>query len=157
MELIGRPTINPFLFYSGKISGYIVWILLLLSIFGKVHIHESVSLYLDYLSFLLLVAGLLFSFAGLFRLGRSTRFGIPVTKTTLKASGIYRISRNPIYLGFNLITIASVIYMPNPVILILSIYCMIVYHFIIIGEERFLEETFKEDYLDYKKKTRRYI
>jgi hypothetical protein len=25
MELIGKPTINPWLFYTGKISGYILW------------------------------------------------------------------------------------------------------------------------------------
>jgi len=34
---------------------------------------------------------------------------------------------------------------------------MIVYHLIIIGEERFLEEAFKDDYLNYKKSVRRYL
>ncbi len=34
---------------------------------------------------------------------------------------------------------------------------MIVYHQIIIAEEKFLEEAFKEDYLNYKKRVRRYL
>ncbi len=157
MEIMGKPAINPFLFYSGKISGYVVWILLVLSISGKVRFRESISLNLDYLSYFLLVFGFFISVAGLLRLGRSTRFGLPVTKTTLRASGIYRISRNPIYLGFNLITIASMVYLPHPVIIIPGIYCMIVYHQIIIAEEKFLEEAFKEDYLNYKKRVRRYL
>jgi len=104
-----------------------------------------------------LIIGLFFSIASLFKLGRSTRFGIPTTKTNLKTNGIYSFSRNPIYFGFNLITISSVIYIPNPLILTLGIYSMIIYHLIIIGEEKFLEKAFGEDYLNYKKKVRRYI
>jgi|GEM_PF-7071075 len=49
MEIMGKPAINPFLFYSWKISGYVVWILLVLSISGKVRFRESISLNLDYL------------------------------------------------------------------------------------------------------------
>ncbi len=82
MEIMGKPAINPFLFYSGKISGYVVWILLVLSISGKVRFRESISLNLDYLSYFLLEFGFFISVAGLLRLGRSKRFGLPVTKTT---------------------------------------------------------------------------
>jgi len=32
MELIGKSTINPLVFYTGKISGYITWIVLILSL-----------------------------------------------------------------------------------------------------------------------------
>ena len=157
MEVIGKPTINPLLFYSGKISGYIVWALFLLSIFKVESLPKMVHLDLDYLSYFLLIIGLLFSISSLFKLGRSTRFGIPTTKTNLKTSGIYSFSRNPIYLGFNLITIAAIIYLPNLLILFPGIYSMIVYHLIIIGEEKFLEKALGEDYKGYKKKVRRYI
>ncbi len=157
MEVIGKPPINPILFYSGKISGYIVWILFLVSIFKVDLVPKLIHLNLNYLSYCLLIIGLFFAIASLFKLGRSTRFGIPTTKTNLKTNGIYSFSRNPIYFGFNLITISSVIYIPNPLILILGIYSMIIYHLIIIGEEKFLEKAFGEDYLNYKKKVRRYI
>jgi protein-S-isoprenylcysteine O-methyltransferase Ste14 len=38
-----------------------------------------------------------------------------------------------------------------------GIYSIVVYHLIIIGEEKFLEKAFREAYLEYKKKVRRYI
>jgi len=157
MEVIGKPTINPLLFYSGKISGYIVWILFLFSIFKVDFLPEMIHLNLNYLSYFLLIIGLFFSIVSLFKLGRSTRFGIPTTKTNLKTSGIYGFSRNPIYFGFNLITISAIVYLPNLLILFLGIYSMIVYHLIIIGEEKFLEKAFGEDYKRYKRKVRRYI
>jgi protein-S-isoprenylcysteine O-methyltransferase Ste14 len=157
MEVIGKPTINPILFYSGKISGYIVWILFLLSIIKVDLLPKLIHLNLNYLSYSMLVIGLAFSIASLLKLGRSTRFGIPTTETKLKTNGIYSLSRNPIYFGFNLITISSIIYIPNPIILALGIYSIVIYHFIIIGEEKFLEKAFGEDYLNYKKKVRRYI
>lgn len=157
MEIIGKPTINPALFYSGKISGYIVWTLYLLSICNVNFLPKLLYLNINYLSYSILVLGLIFSFASLIKLGKSTRFGIPTTKTNLKTNGIYSLSRNPIYLGFNLISISSMIYIPNILILALGTYSMIIYHYIILGEEKFLEKAFGDDYLKYKKKVRRYI
>lgn len=61
------------------------------------------------------------------------------------------------YLGFNLITIAAMIYTLNLWIVILGIYSMAIYHLIILGEEMFLENRFGISFIDYKKKTRRYL
>jgi protein-S-isoprenylcysteine O-methyltransferase Ste14 len=61
------------------------------------------------------------------------------------------------YLGFNLLTISSIIYMLNPIVSLFGIYSIIIYHFIIIGEERFLETRFGTAYLDFKKRVRRYL
>ncbi len=157
MEIIGKPTINPILFYSGKISGYTIWIFLLLAILKIRILPLMLPWNLDIIAYLLLIVGLIFSFYSLLNLGRSTRFGIPTTKTKLVTGGLYRISRNPIYFGFNLITISSIIYILNPIVLALGIYCMGIYHLIILREEEFLTEAFGDDYLTYKRKVRRYI
>jgi protein-S-isoprenylcysteine O-methyltransferase Ste14 len=157
MEVLGKPTINPVLFYSGKIAGYITWTILLLSITDITVLSIKVLWHSDIIGGVLLITGLLFSILSLFNLGRSTRFGLPTEKTVLKTRGLYKISRNPIYFGFNLITLSSIIYLSNPIILVLGIYSIIVYHLIIIGEEQFLEKAFGADYLEYKKKVRRYI
>ena len=157
MEVFGKPAINPLLFYSGKIAGYIVWIILIFSLMNKNILPETIHLHLDVIGYILLVPGLLFSVLSLFTLGRSTRFGIPTNKTTLKTGGLYRISRNPIYLGFNLITVSSVLILLNPVILVLGVFSMSVYHLIIMAEEQFLEKAFGSDYLEYKKRVRRYV
>jgi protein-S-isoprenylcysteine O-methyltransferase Ste14 len=90
-------------------------------------------------------------------LGDATRLGIPDEKTVLKHSGIYRFSRNPMYVGFNLLTIAAMVYSLHPVILAIGIYSIFVYHLIIRGEERFLQARFGDAYRAYCAKVRRYI
>ena len=61
------------------------------------------------------------------------------------------------YVGFNLITISSIIYTGNLFILLMGLYSIIVYHFIIISEEKFLASRFEMEYLDYKLGVRRYL
>ncbi len=102
MELIGKTTINPIFFYSGKISGYLTWIALILLLL-KINIIGKISFaYNDYISIVILIIGLVFFIFGLINLGSSTRLGLPSESIVLKTSGLYKISRNSMYLGFNL-------------------------------------------------------
>lgn len=157
MNLIGKTTIHPFLFYTGKVAGYITWIIYFLSIIG-VNITDIVSeTYQLYASYVAGIIGLLLIVISSMRLGRSTRLGLPKEDTVLKTGGIYRFSRNPMYLGFNLWTIASIIYTFNIYILLLGLYSIWIYHMIIRGEENFLKDRFGSEFLDYKKKTRKYF
>ncbi len=157
MKIIGKTTINPIQFYSGKISGYITWLVLLGYLFYVVPHPGIHNAYLQLLSILILVIGLIIVTLSLIDLGKSTRLGLPTENTTLKTKGIYSFSRNPMYFGFNLLTIASMLYWINIVVIILGIYSIITYHLIILGEEKFLEERFGDEYFSYKKKVRRYI
>ena len=157
MDLIGKTSIHPFLFYTGKVAGYITWIIYFLSIIG-VNITDNVSgAYQLYASTLAGIIGLMLIVISSISLGKSTRLGLPKEDTVLKTGGIYRFSRNPMYLGFNLWTIASIIYTFNIYILLLGLYSIWVYHRIIGGEENFLENRFGSVFLDYKKKTRKYF
>jgi protein-S-isoprenylcysteine O-methyltransferase Ste14 len=157
MNLIGKATINPILFYSGKISGYITWIIYLLLIFKIDIIDRGTYIHNDYISYIILIIGLLFSILSIINLGTSTRLGLPSEDTVLKTNGLYKLSRNPMYLGFNLVTISSMIYTLNIWIILLGIYSIIVYHLIILGEEKFMQTRFGEKYIDYKIKTGRYL
>ncbi len=157
IELIGKTTINPILFYSGKISGYITWAILVLSLMDLniVCNHSFIEFHL--IAYGIIVIGLLMVIFSLINLGNSTRLGLPSEKTEFKCNGLYKISRNPMYVGFNLLTISSIIYFLNIIVLLLGVYSLTIYHLIIIGEERFLQNRFGEVYLNYKKKVRRYI
>ncbi|MBK7094555.1 MAG: isoprenylcysteine carboxylmethyltransferase family protein [Saprospiraceae bacterium] len=154
MELIGKTSINPFLFYSGKISGYITWGVFLLSL-SVVNLKEF-SL-ISFLSTLLFLFGFVITFSSILNLGKSTRLGLPEESTILKYNGLYRFSRNPMYLGFNLMTVASIIFTLNWIISILGIFSIFIYHKIILAEENFLTSRFADDYNKYKNKVRRYI
>lgn len=157
MELIGKAPINPFLFYTGKILGYIIWFICILEIFN-IKIVNTPELFANKeIAFLLFSIGVVMTILSLINLGKSIRFGLPTSNTQLKTSGIYSISRNPMYVGINLFTLASMVYLMNWMVMIVGIYSLVVYHLIIKSEEKFLLERFGEDYQNYLKKVRRFL
>lgn len=76
----------------------------------------------------------------------------------LATGGSYRLSRNPIYLGFAIIYAGISIGLNSPIALALLIPCLIVIDiFVIRREERYLEARFGREYLDYKSRVRRWL
>jgi protein-S-isoprenylcysteine O-methyltransferase Ste14 len=90
-------------------------------------------------------------------LGTSVRLGLPTGETKLKNRGIHKVSRNPMYLGFDLLTISSIVGNANLLVLVLGIDSIITYDLIIRAEEKFLKERFGEHYQEYKERVNRYI
>ena len=109
------------------------------------------------------VAAMLFCLAGILfiiafgNLGTSLRVGLPEQETVLKTTGIFRFSRNPLYMSVYLICLASLMYYPNQVNLVLVAYGIFVHHRIILGEEKFLTEKFGSQWEEYRKKVGRYL
>lgn len=89
----------------------------------------------------------------------SWRAGVPkYDKTRLVTNGIYQISRNPAFLGFDLLYIGILMMFFNTVLCALSVFAIAMYHLQIVkAEEPFLQATFGNEYLNYKKKVCRYI
>lgn len=85
------------------------------------------------------------------------RAGIDATqKTSLVETGIYRFSRNPAFVGFDLMYIGFAMVWPNWPLAIISVLAVVLLHLQIIREEAYLEGKFGEEYLNYKKRTLRY-
>ena len=157
MEIVGRTTIHPLVFYSGKLSGYLTWVLLGLDDLGVRAVQGFHAVVLDYLSSMLLVVAAVFVVSSLVSLGKSTRLGLPTGRTELKTGGVYRVSRNPMYVGFDALTLAAILGTGNAVVLALGVYSMVVYHFIIAGEERYLSSVFGTAYAQYRASVRKYV
>ena len=88
----------------------------------------------------------------------SWRAGIPdQDKTKLVTDGIYQFSRNPAFLGFDLMYIGMFLICCNVLTGIFTLFAMTMLHLQILQEEKFMEQTFGEDYLAYKKKVFRYL
>ena len=88
----------------------------------------------------------------------SWRVGIPEKdKTELILTGIFRISRNPAFLAFDLVYTGILLMFFNPILLLFTILAIIMLHLQIKQEEKFLLVTFGREYTEYKKQTRRYI
>ena len=82
----------------------------------------------------------------------------PTDKTELVTTGIYQISRNPAFLGFDLVYIGVCLMFFNWVLLFVSVFAMLMFHLQIVNvEEEFLLDSFGEEYISYKKKVNRYF
>jgi protein-S-isoprenylcysteine O-methyltransferase Ste14 len=157
MEIVGRTTIHPLVFYSGKFAGYLTWALLGLDYAGVSLTPGLDSVVLDRVSYAFLGVASVFIVWSLVSLGGSTRLGLPTGPTELKTDGIYRVSRNPMYVGFDALSLAAILGLRNPIVLALGAFSVLVYHLIIVGEERFLAATFGAPYAEYCGRVRRYL
>lgn len=79
-------------------------------------------------------------------------------KTNLVTTGIYSISRNPAFLGFDLMYIGILFTFFNWYLCFATSFVIVFFHLQIVNvEEDFLIEAFGEEYLQYKKRVCRYI
>ena len=75
----------------------------------------------------------------------------------INLSGLYRVSRNPMYVAYFIYFLGCVILTQSLVLLAMLIIFQISAHFIILSEERWCTQKFGEEYLAYMNKVRRYI
>ena len=86
------------------------------------------------------------------------RAGIDETqKTNIVSNGIYRVSRNPAFVGFDLLYIGTAIAFPGIAMISLAIIAATVLHLQILEEEKYLTREFGDSYAAYKNKTARYL
>jgi protein-S-isoprenylcysteine O-methyltransferase Ste14 len=82
----------------------------------------------------------------------------PEASSTMVASGVYRWSRNPMYLGFLLAIVGWGVHLANVVALVLiPAFVMYIGRFQIKPEERALAAKFGAQYIEYARKVRRWL
>lgn len=92
------------------------------------------------------------------RMRDSWRAGIPKkSQTKLVTSGIYKFSRNPAFLGFDLQYTGVLLLYFNPLTVLFSVFAAVMLHLQILQEERYLTGVFGAPYEQYKKQVRRYL
>lgn len=94
---------------------------------------------------------------GLFRKAGEQPEPWTITKAIV-TDGIYRRTRNPMYLGMALLYAGLALIADAPIALILlPVVLIIVQTQVIAREERYLSTKFGEPYLDYKRRVRRWL
>ena len=82
----------------------------------------------------------------------------PEASSSLVVGGIYRLTRNPMYVGMLCLLCAWCVYLGSVVnIVCLVVFVMYMTRFQIKPEEQALERLFGREYLSYKEKTRRWL
>ncbi|MBM3126318.1 MAG: isoprenylcysteine carboxylmethyltransferase family protein [Chloroflexi bacterium] len=112
-----------------------------------------------YAGFGLILSGLLCGFGAILEMRRArTTLDPHGSVSTLVTGGIYRFSRNPIYLGFLMMLIGFPM-LSGMVwgILITPVYALTMNQLVITKEETYLEGKFSVQYIAYKSHVRRWL
>ena len=146
-----------------KIHPPIVLLLCLGMAYGFSHYLPSLAmpLILSGLQWFIGIIGVLVALAGMweFRKAKTTiNPTSPEKASYLVSGGIYRVTRNPMYLGMQFILIAAIFKFGNYYgFIALPFFILYITQFQIKPEERIIERIFGEQYLHYKKKVRRWL
>lgn len=155
--VMGKPPIGKAWFLISKLTFFTSCGLCIMQAIKVKFIYTDVPDYISWIGAVLIITGCIFEMFSFMSLGSALKFGLPEEKTSLKTKGLYKISRNPIYLGFFIICAGSLLYYPNLINGFLIIVSVYLHYRITLAEEKFLEKTFSEEWISYKKKVRRYI
>jgi len=145
----------PFIFLGFFVIGFI------LHYFFRLFLVESPRLdsILNVIGTVLIVVSLILPVLAFKTLERSkTTHKVSKPTTTIVSVGIFRYSRNPIYLsGF--ILFIGISFITNSLIMLILIIPLffVIREGVVKREERYLDRKFGEEYLNYKKRVRRWI
>ncbi len=153
----GEAPVNRILFYAGKYSIIVLWGAMALASWGIGFPPVQVPRILQLIALGFWFAGFALLYPGLFKMGDSFRLGTPKEDTSLKTDGLFRLSRNPMYVGVYATIIASSLYTLNPVVIRLGAFVVAVHHAIVLAEENHMQTVFSREYSEYCSRVRRYI
>lgn len=114
-----------------------------------------------WVAIIFVLAGLVIGISGIItfsRAGTTSNPGKTAQVSALVTSGIYRFSRNPMYIGVLLLLIGWGVYLGNILALVCAfVFVLYINRYQIRPEERVLEHKFGDEYVSYKAKVRRWI
>jgi protein-S-isoprenylcysteine O-methyltransferase Ste14 len=153
----GKAPINRTLFYASKYAILVLWGAMVIQSWGISISFAGVPLFLQFTALLFWVSGFVLLYLGRFKMGDSFRLGTPKEDTSLKRDGLFRLSRNPMYVGVYATIAASCLYTLNPLVVLLGVFVVVIHHAIVLAEEDHMQKVFGRKYLDYCNRARRYI
>jgi protein-S-isoprenylcysteine O-methyltransferase Ste14 len=140
-----------------------VYLLLTLAAMAALHylmpLMQLITAPWSWMGALFIIAGISVAAAAAFSFKRAGTPVIPFEPSTaLVTSGLFRYTRNPMYLGMvSVLTGAGLLFATLSVWLPVLVFVSIIRNNFILGEERFLEEIFGQQYIDYKNKVGRWL
>ena len=153
----GEAPINRTLFSVSKYSIIILWGAMVVQSWGISISFIEVPPLLRIVALFFWFFGFVLLYLGRFKLGNSFRLGTPKEDTGLIVDGLFKLSRNPMYVGVYATIVASALYTLNPIVILLGAFVVAIHHTIVLAEEKHMQKVFGQEYLDYCNRVRRYI
>jgi len=79
------------------------------------------------------------------------------TPGSLVTTGVFTLSRNPIYTAFGFILLGEFLIFPNWILLFFLVAAVWLFHRQVLREEEYMKEQYGADYEEYCRKVRRYL
>lgn len=152
----GKVGFVKFIEIALKVTTYALPFIQLVSI---VFCKENVCVSLKIVGIVITATGVIAFIISVLQMKDNWRAGVQrEDKTNLVVTGIYAISRNPAFLGFDLMYIGILLSYFNWYLCIATVIALLLFHLQIVNvEEDFLIEAFGNEYLQYKSKVCRYL
>ena len=131
-------------YYIYQISNIVLFIFMIIS---TIKIDYSLKFYLGLILF---IVGIILCAISLVCFAFPNGYGLNI-------NGIYKFSRNPIYVAYFVCFLGSSLLIQSLIMFVTVIIFQISAHWIIVSEERWCIEKFGKSYEDYMKKVRRYF
>lgn len=149
---------------ENKIPPPVLMLIVAATMWGAAKIQSPVSIESHLRIGLMLTLGvvaLTFSIGGVtaFRAAKTTINPAQIDRASrVVTGGIYRFSRNPMYVGLTALLVGWAVFLAVPLTAIGPIaFALFMHRFQILPEERVLAAKFGRDYLEYKQRVRRWI
>ncbi|MDD4136595.1 MAG: isoprenylcysteine carboxylmethyltransferase family protein [Methanoregula sp.] len=153
----GEAPINRMLFYASKYAILVLWVAMIVQSWGISISVVEVPRVVRIIALVFWTGGFVLLYLGRFTMGDSFRLGTPNEDTHLKTDGLFRLSRNPMYVGVYATIAAASLTTLNPVVILLGAFVIAVHHRIVLAEEKHLQNVSGREYLEYCSRVRRYI
>jgi protein-S-isoprenylcysteine O-methyltransferase Ste14 len=113
---------------------------------------------ISWVGVLFCLVGLMLVLWSLVSFGRSFRVGIDTQHPDrLVTTGVFRCSRNPIYVAFALVLIGQFLIFANWILLAYLVAATWLFHRQVLREEEYLKGRYGQDYAEYCGRVRRYL
>lgn len=152
----GKTGVIKFIEIALKITTYL---LLIIQIINIIFYKGTVHIPLRIVGVVLTAIGVAVFIVSVVQMKDSWRAGVSEKeKTTLVTNGIYSISRNPAFLGFDLMYVGILYSFFSWYLCFATAFALVMFHLQIVNvEEEFLISAFGDEYIVYKNKVCRYI
>ncbi|NMC56365.1 MAG: phospholipid methyltransferase [Eubacteriaceae bacterium] len=133
-----------------KIAYWIYQITTALMLLSLLLLKIKTDSYLFFIGLILYISGIILYALSVISFAKPNNNG-------LNLNGLYKISRNPMYVSYFISFLGCVFLTRSYILLILLIIFQISAHFIILSEERWCIQKFNDEYMQYMRRVRRYF
>ena len=134
----------------------VTWGVVFVEVISIFSVNPNVSQIMNFTGIILGILGNIIFACAITTMKDSWRAGL-AERTEMLTSGIYQISRNPAFLGFDCVYLGILFMFFNIPLLIITVLAILMLHIQILQEEHYLDKEYGIDYRFYKKQVYRYL